>query len=113
MSGALEEIAAPRLAQPALDSDTTCATSETVTSIHLMAERLTTVYDVWTEYAFGLNGGPSIRDLVKEHGNKWRNMSSSKEKKKFERRMRICKVFTYCITSYIADYRKNDAQWRN
>ena len=56
-----------------------------------MAERLTTVYDVWTEYAHGLNGGPAIRDLIANSGNKWRDMSS-KEKKKFERRIRICKV---------------------
>jgi hypothetical protein len=62
-----------------------------------MAERLITVYDVWIEYTVGLNGGPAIRKLLTERGNKWRVMSS-KEKKTFERRIRICKLIEKLIT---------------
>jgi len=39
---------------------------------YVLAPNKETVARLWEEYTTGLNGGPAVRDLVRDHGRKWR-----------------------------------------
>jgi hypothetical protein len=49
-----------------------------------LSRSLKTVRDVWMEYTAGVNGGPAIRQLEQQHGNRWRKDET--ERRFFSRR---------------------------
>jgi hypothetical protein len=40
--------------------------------VYVLAGGKTTVEELWNEYTTGLSNGPAVRDLVRDHGTKWR-----------------------------------------
>ena len=58
--------------------------------LHHMAKGLTTMRELWIEYAVGINGGPALRDLEKKHGSQWRNDKSNCGNTAWSRRLAIC-----------------------
>ena len=62
---------APRRSQAAKMAKTR-KDGPTLTSIALKRD-LNTVYDVWQEYKYGLNGNPSVASLVEKYGIRWLN----------------------------------------
>jgi hypothetical protein len=39
---------------------------------YVLAPNKQTVAQLWEEFTTGLNGGPAVRDLIRDHGKKWR-----------------------------------------
>lgn len=52
-----------------------------------MSRMLTTVQQCWAEWATGVDGGPSLRDLEEQHGSLWRREQT--ERMFFSRRKPI------------------------
>ncbi|KAK9237511.1 transcriptional activator of glycolytic enzymes-domain-containing protein [Lipomyces kononenkoae] len=57
--------------------------------MYAMAINVRSVKDMWTEYANGINGGPSIRQLENQHGTAWRGGARSAQSRKFQRQRAV------------------------
>ena len=58
-------------------------------TVYLLWRNLTTVPQVWQEYKYGLNGGPSVESIVKKYGPAW--LRSDTDRKWFYSRKKIYK----------------------
>ncbi|KAK9321015.1 transcriptional activator of glycolytic enzymes-domain-containing protein [Lipomyces orientalis] len=57
--------------------------------MYIMAINVRSVKDMWIEYANGINGGPSIRQLENQHGTAWRGGARSAQSRKFQRQRAV------------------------
>ncbi|KAK9387825.1 transcriptional activator of glycolytic enzymes-domain-containing protein [Lipomyces mesembrius] len=57
--------------------------------MYVMAINVRSVKDMWIEYANGINGGPSIRQLENQHGTAWRGGARSAQSRKFQRQRAV------------------------
>lgn len=88
-----------RMITPATDTQEArhSAPSSDSVPIYKMSVEITTVGQIWAEWAEGLNGGPAVSLLEQRHAAKWR--SSPSARKLFSRR----KIFIDFITKKAED----------
>ena len=72
--------------------------------VYQLMRNLTTVPQVWQEYQYGLNGNPSFKSILQNHGKTW--LQSASEAKYYNRRK---KIYRYIMKAFANGKSEEDA----
>ena len=89
---------------PSLTTDSSTGKLQPVKTVYVLLQNLTTVYEVWQEYKYGINGNPSVEKLVQDNSVGW--LKSSNERHYYYGRK---KIYDYIRTAMMAGISEEDA----